>query len=75
MPDSIYIPAHQRMARHLKINNQHLNWDFTNNEELRVSKNIFDYLIQHWEYCNKLLESGKFYIETVPEGYKVIVFT
>lgn len=69
---TIYLAAHARMTRHLRIENNRLIWDFTNPEELKISENIYEYLTTLWEYDNKQLESGKYHLKTEYEGYSII---
>lgn len=66
-----YLAAYARMSRHLKIEDNHLSWDFTSAEELKISQNIYDYVTSFWEYDNNVLKSGECHIIIRPFGYKI----
>ncbi|MCR9012074.1 hypothetical protein [Gabonibacter chumensis] len=60
---AIYLKALYRLEKHLRIENNRFKWDVKDGAELRITQNIFDYVIDRWEECNDLLETGCYEIE------------
>ena len=61
----IYFLAHQRMHRHLEIDSL-LHWNFSP-EDVKVSKNIYDFVTDCWKQENEQLKTGKFKIVKIGE--------
>lgn len=57
----IYMEAQYRMEKLVKIDNNLFEWDFTA-EDVRVSKNLFDYIVAGWKSYNERLETGLYEI-------------
>lgn len=57
-----YLKAQERMEKHLSIENNRFKWDVENGKEVRVSENIFEYLISIWKDNNEKLQTGKYEI-------------
>lgn len=60
--DEILAKAAERMGKHLSIENNRFKWDVENGKEVRVSENIFEYLISIWKDNNEKLQIGKYEI-------------
>lgn len=58
----VYVPAYERMRRHLHFEGDTLNWDIKNAAEVKVSQNIYDYVIDGWRQANEQLRSGDYYL-------------
>lgn len=69
---NIYFPAYERMARHLKFENNRITWKFKNADELHISQNIYDYVIFMWNLDNEKLASGDYILETKGIYFKII---
>lgn len=69
----VYLLAHQRMLNHLKFNNNLLSWDVQDGADLKISDNIYNYLIDCWNQENQLLQSGKYQLELTSIGYKILL--
>ncbi|KIO44585.1 MULTISPECIES: hypothetical protein [Sanguibacteroides] len=67
-----YIPAFNRMQSHLKFKDGRLSWEFGSASDLKISENIYNYVIRKWENKNKLLESGTCELAFTKEGNYVI---
>lgn len=60
----VYSAAYDRIAKHLKFENNQLIWDVKSATELNISQNIYDYIIFMWDRCNKKLISGDYSLDT-----------
>ena len=69
---NVYIPAFERMIRHVKIENNLLTWDFKSAAELKISQNIYDYLTPLWNRMNKRVKNGEYTLEVV-DGKSLIM--
>lgn len=65
----VYIPAYNRMKRHLKFTGNRLVWDFKNATELKISQNIYDYVVFWWENCNQQLKTGKYELKILEDNF------
>ena len=68
----IYVPAYERMRRHLHFEGDTLNWDFKSAEEIKVSENIYEYVIWFWSYDNNLLRTGNYTLFIDEDGYYML---
>ena len=68
----IYLPAFERMQRHLKIKDNRYTWDFENGVEIKISENIYDFITWLWKGQNKRLESGDYILKATEYGFCVI---
>lgn len=68
----IYSLAYERMKQHLKVSDNHLNWDFNSGAELKISENIYEYVIYMWNSDNKKLESGKYRLEKLERFFLIL---
>lgn len=57
----IYIPAYNRLMRHVYIKNNRLVTDLKSGEEIRISENIFEYLIDAINDGNEKLSQSTEY--------------
>lgn len=69
---NVYSPAYDRMERYLKISDNHLEWDIKNGEELKISENIYNYIICAWESDNNMLKSNNYKLEKMERGFRII---
>ena len=60
--DSIRQKALERMKRHLKVKNNRLTWNLKNGAQIKVSENIYNYIIRAWKQENTRLETGMYAI-------------
>lgn len=58
----IYLQALERMKRHLKVKNNRLIWNLKNGTQIKVSENIYNYIIRTWERENTRLETEMYAI-------------
>ena len=63
-----YLPAHERMIRHVKFEDNQLSWDFTA-RDLKISDNIYDFVVDCWRQENLKLKTGKFILKMIENGY------
>ena len=68
----VYQQAYVRMAKHLSFENDRLEWDFENAQDVNVSPNIYDYVVNLWNRCNNQLASGKWILEVDGFYYRMI---
>ena len=67
-----YMQAYRRLTKHLTYKEGFLSWDLDSAPEVKVSQNIYDYLIGCWKYDNTLLASGEYKLDLVADGYRII---
>lgn len=69
---SIYLPAFQRMKRHLCVKDNQLFWTFKSGAELKISENIYEYVVDIWNRQNEKLKEGKFEVIITDYGVRLI---
>ena len=69
--EAIYLRALHRMEQLLFLENERLCWNIKNGVEIKISENIFQYIVDAWQNQNKMVESGNFGI--VLEGGRYVV--
>lgn len=67
-----YMQAYRRLTKHLTYKEGFLSWDLDSASQVKVSQNIYDYLIGCWKYDNTLLASGEYKLDLVADGYRII---
>lgn len=65
----IYLLALNRMRMNLKFKKNKIVWDFRSASDLKMSENIYTYIIEAWEAQNKKLESNEYSIIFSRDGY------
>lgn len=55
----IYLKALNRLESRVKVKDNQLVWDFKSAKEMRMSQNLYDYIVGRWERYNKRLLCGK----------------
>ncbi|MEG0796442.1 MAG: hypothetical protein RR397_08085 [Odoribacter sp.] len=65
----IYLQAFRRMEACKYVYNGRFKWNIKNGAILKISENIFQYLVQVWKNDNKNLATGQYEIRMTPEGY------
>ena len=54
----VYLSAFERMQSHLKFKDNHLYWDFERASDIKVSENIYNYVIDNWKSKNEMINAG-----------------
>ncbi|WP_368243073.1 hypothetical protein [Butyricimonas sp. RTP31003st1_G1_RTP31003_210430] len=67
-----YMQAYRRLTKHLTYKEGFLSWDLDSASQVKVSQNIYDYLIGCWKYDNTLLASGEYKLDLVADGYRIM---
>lgn len=67
-----YSPAYERMRKHLVLKEGRLSWDIQNASTIKLSENVFKYIIDAWEQQNKKLESGDYHLEILDSYFAII---
>ena len=55
---NIYLPAHDRLMKHVYLKDGRLAWDIKSGKEIKISENIFRYLTDAMTYENDVLLPG-----------------
>lgn len=63
-----YLQAYNRFIQHLSIKENRFVWDIQNGSQIKISDNIFTYIVEGWESQNKKLATGKYEIITVEDN-------
>ncbi len=64
----IWVKALARMECHKRVLDNQFVWNVKNGSQIKISENIYVYIIRWWERQNKKLETGKYKIERIENG-------
>lgn len=64
-----YLQAYNRFIQHLSIKDNRFVWDLQNGSQIKISDNIFTYIVGGWENQNKKLATGKFQIISTEDNF------
>lgn len=56
----VWIQALVRMERHQRIVDNRFVWNVQNGAQIKISENIYEYIVRWWGRENKKLENGKY---------------
>lgn len=66
-----YLRSLDRMERYLWIENNRLKWNVTKGKDIKISDNIYAYIVDAWKLQNARLDSGRYKLKgkiAVPNG-------
>lgn len=68
---NVYSAACERMHRCLKFEKNKILWNIDNSQDLKISQNIYDYIIEAWNYDNNLIQDTNYVLVEMGIYYKI----